>query len=37
MLQTLDHSDFDFSDPEKLMEKSGNLSLRTLKAYPNIR
>ena len=37
LLQALDHSDFDWSDPKKLMEKSTNLNLRILKTHPKIR
>ena len=37
LLQALDHSDFDWGDPEKFMEKSANLNVRILKTYPKIR
>ena len=36
-LQAVDQSDFDWSDPEKLMEKAGQVVLNALKANPDIR
>ena len=35
--QAVDQSDFDWSDPEKLMEKAGQVVLNALKANPDIR